>query len=334
MASGETYDVSVLEVNGNSYSLRDDSKQETLVSGTNIRTINGVSLLGSGNISIQLADDSLVERQLFQLQGAVYDSSTGLYSLNGITDITSEQMRVIWRETHGYYPQVGGTMHFRLGYTKARTNFMVGERRYAPLFKTYSKTDAIAAFAYTSLETIYLCTYDDTLLSYGFNLGTSCDSFMSDNPYLKRVIGIIGMSYVTSCYQPFRRNPNLEDIKLYGVGIDLGFNESPNLSLESLRFLVEYKKEDVTINITLHENAWNEVMADEDLPFHTDVNFLLAGGSGFANGKLTVTGGGSNPVTSISAGYDLGLESVTINGDAAMSYSKGNLTVTYTQDGD
>lgn len=334
MASGETYDVSVLEVNGNSYNLRDDSKQEALVSGTNIRTINGVSLLGSGNISIQLADDSLVERQLFQLQGATYDSSTGLYSLNDITDITSEQMRVIWRETLGYYPQVGGTMHYRMAYAKARTNFMSGNRRYAPLFKTYSKTDAIGAFAYTSFETIHLCTYDDTLLSYGFNLGSSCDSFMSDNPYLKRVIGIIGMSYVTSCYQPFRRCPLLEDIKLYGVGIDLGFNESPNLSLESLRFLVEYKQTDVTINITLHENAWNEVMADEDLPFHMDVNFLLAGGSGFANGRLTVTGGGSDPVTSVSASYDLGTETVAINGDATMRYSNGTLTVTYTQDGD
>ena len=30
-----------------------DGKQDTLVSGTNIKTINGTSLLGSGNIDIQ-----------------------------------------------------------------------------------------------------------------------------------------------------------------------------------------------------------------------------------------------------------------------------------------
>ena len=30
-----------------------DDKQDTLVSGTNIKTINGTSLLGSGNIEIQ-----------------------------------------------------------------------------------------------------------------------------------------------------------------------------------------------------------------------------------------------------------------------------------------
>lgn len=37
---------------GSTYDVRDTSKQETLVSGTNIKTINNQTLLGSGNISI------------------------------------------------------------------------------------------------------------------------------------------------------------------------------------------------------------------------------------------------------------------------------------------
>ena len=38
-----------------------DDKQDTLVSGTNIKTINNISLLGSGNIDIQGGGGSDVE---------------------------------------------------------------------------------------------------------------------------------------------------------------------------------------------------------------------------------------------------------------------------------
>ena len=37
---------------GITYNIKDDSKQEKLVSGTNIKTINSQSILGSGDIAI------------------------------------------------------------------------------------------------------------------------------------------------------------------------------------------------------------------------------------------------------------------------------------------
>lgn len=51
-------ELKTLAINGEKYDIRDDSKQDTLVSGSNIRTINGVSVLGSGNISISQAVDA------------------------------------------------------------------------------------------------------------------------------------------------------------------------------------------------------------------------------------------------------------------------------------
>lgn len=44
--------VSNINLNGTSYTVKDPNAQETLVSGTNIKTINNQSLLGSGNITI------------------------------------------------------------------------------------------------------------------------------------------------------------------------------------------------------------------------------------------------------------------------------------------
>lgn len=46
-------DISKITLNGTDYNVRDANAQETLVSGTNIKTINNQSILGSGNITIQ-----------------------------------------------------------------------------------------------------------------------------------------------------------------------------------------------------------------------------------------------------------------------------------------
>ena len=63
---------------GTVYDVRDDSKQEQLVSGTNIRTINGRPVLGSGNLvfsgSALPAVDAYSEGDIFLL----YDNENGI----------------------------------------------------------------------------------------------------------------------------------------------------------------------------------------------------------------------------------------------------------------
>lgn len=46
-------DITNVTLNGVNYTVKDENAQETLVSGTNIKTINNQSLLGSGNIDVQ-----------------------------------------------------------------------------------------------------------------------------------------------------------------------------------------------------------------------------------------------------------------------------------------
>lgn len=62
-----TPDISKLSNGTNTYIIRDDvareaitNKQDTLVSGTNIKTINNTSILGSGNIDIQSGGNSII----------------------------------------------------------------------------------------------------------------------------------------------------------------------------------------------------------------------------------------------------------------------------------
>ena len=68
-------DISKITLNGTDYNVKDPNAQETLVSGTNIKTINNESILGSGNITIQGGSGS--GETVIELTQAQYDALTG-----------------------------------------------------------------------------------------------------------------------------------------------------------------------------------------------------------------------------------------------------------------
>ena len=85
-------DISKITLNGTDYNVKDANAQPTLVSGTNIKTINNESILGSGNISIQGGSGG--GETVIELTQAQYDALTA-YSPNTtyiITDATAIDM--------------------------------------------------------------------------------------------------------------------------------------------------------------------------------------------------------------------------------------------------
>ena len=85
-------DISKITLNGTDYNVKDANAQETLVSGTNIKTINNQSILGSGNITIQGGSGG--GETVIELTQAQYDALTG-YAENTtyiITDATAINM--------------------------------------------------------------------------------------------------------------------------------------------------------------------------------------------------------------------------------------------------
>lgn len=67
-------DISKITLNGTDYNVKDPNAQETLVSGTNIKTINNQSILGSGNITIQGGSGG--GETVIELTQAQYDALT------------------------------------------------------------------------------------------------------------------------------------------------------------------------------------------------------------------------------------------------------------------
>lgn len=62
------------------------------------------SSIGTRLCYLPQEDNSGTLRDLYISAGAVYNEATGFYELNGLTDITEEQMRVIWQEDlSGWY---------------------------------------------------------------------------------------------------------------------------------------------------------------------------------------------------------------------------------------
>ena len=65
-------DISKITLNVTDYNVKDANAQETLVSGTNIKTINNQSILGSGNLDIQGGSGS--GETVIELTQAEYDA--------------------------------------------------------------------------------------------------------------------------------------------------------------------------------------------------------------------------------------------------------------------
>lgn len=131
-------DISKITLNGTDYNVKDPNAQEILVSGTNIKTINNQSILGSGNITIQGGSGGGGET-VIELTQAQYDALTE-YAENTtyiITDATPINMDDY--ATTGTVNTLSGKVETLSGTvaTKAdKANVTANSRRQFPLWNS------------------------------------------------------------------------------------------------------------------------------------------------------------------------------------------------------
>lgn len=128
-------------------------------------------------------------------------------------------------------------------------------------------------FRTPSLEAIRVSP--DTSITYVKSIGYA---FYGDYK-LKRILGIIGFtSYQeNNMNQAFSRCTALEDVFLYRLRKDVSFADCPNLSAESLMYMVSNKQGDDPITITVHPTVYAKLTAertglDDYLPANLLVN--------------------------------------------------------------
>ena len=207
-------------------------------------------------------------RALYVAAGAVYNEKTGFYELNGLTDITEEQMREIYVQTHHVTRQTS------FGASLANTNSI---RTNYPLKVVggYRQIDTYAMFAgCVSLEVAAL-GIDVNRIIYSSDISY----LFSDCKKLKKVIGIIRMDYASSSlkyekifYQCFA----LVSVNLRGVKHDISFSDSPNISINSLQFLITSASNTSPITVTVHADVYAKIQDETNAEWHALIETAAA----------------------------------------------------------
>nr|DAP81704.1 MAG TPA: hypothetical protein [Caudoviricetes sp.] len=198
-------------------------------------------------------DSSL--RDLYISAGAKYNEATGYYELNGLTDITEEEMRVIWQEDLSGW------------YLKGRTNLIrnIGARGNAG---GYNGGIDICNICYNNSNitkfnfgTAPFARYLDNAFSGCTKLET-IDTRFPITPYG----GIIGPNIFRNC-------PALKEVRFnmryVGSSTNVNFPASPLISKDSVLSVIKTTKTEGSVKplvvVGLNESAYNRLKDDTDI---------------------------------------------------------------------
>lgn len=196
-------------------------------------------------------------RDLYISAGAKYNEATGYYELNGLTDITEEQMRVIYK--YAGTPQTKAAF----AYSKARTNL--------PMPGMYNGSVYGAMFyACPNLEVVYLGNRQSSPISYDVPLvyteGNNCFYLCKK---LKKIYGKIHQR-IDGWGLTFGECHALEEVRIAELRSSIQLSWSPNLSKESVQYMITNAKPLSgaavgSIAITLHPTAYARLKDDADI---------------------------------------------------------------------
>lgn len=193
--------------------------------------------------------------------GATWNAVTGFWELNGLNDITNEQMRTIYICTKDYNLEGAPTI-FEYAYTLMRTNLFPMEQH--SLFKMLPESRAFNAgsmfYVCSNLEVLRLCTPRDDI-SFGFPVLDASALFYGCKK-LKTIIGNIVMKNATVLQDMFGQCNELENVEVTLLNKSIDFSNSPKLSNGSILNMINNSSATSAISITLHPDAYARAESD------------------------------------------------------------------------
>lgn len=200
-------------------------------------------------------------RDLYISAGAKYNEATGYYELNGLTDITEEEMRKIYLL---YITNSSHSQHLVswLSYPNDFRTNIAPRVYYVPNIQNSIGDNAVLEVLVLSVSALYIQSL----------VATAHGSF----PKLRRVVGYWvyennnPSNFNFSYGQPFGNCPLLEEIRMKRINKSHTFAVSPNLSKESVQYMIENANPPSgaaagSIAITLHPTAYARLKDDADI---------------------------------------------------------------------
>lgn len=197
-------------------------------------------------------------RALYVAAGAKYNEQTGFYELNGLTDITEEQMKTIYTQTHGAQRMHNRNNVFE-GAGIIRTNLP---------FISYFGIGLDGKFRCAflncaALETACVTSY----IAYAADV-----SYMFERcPKLKKIIGQLDIRNITSnvnVTRMFYQCGLLEDVRISSLKVNISFAYSPLISLESLQYLITNAANTSPITVTVHADVYAKIQDETQTEWH------------------------------------------------------------------
>ena len=197
-------------------------------------------------------------RALYVAAGAVYNEGTGFYELNGLTDITEEQMRKIYVQTQHAISQSSFSSTFQ-GLQTIRTNYSL------KVTGAFERINCLAIFADdVNLEVASFGAnreFHPSNLAYSFRLCRKLHTILGilRCDYISNKTGYVGM--FSSCSE-------LVTVNLRGVKYDISFIDSPKISLESLQYLITNAANTAAITVTVHADVYAKIQDETQTEWH------------------------------------------------------------------
>lgn len=186
-------------------------------------------------------------------RGAVFNTTTGYFELNGLTDISYQEMIKILRADL----QNQGIVD-NYNFCGARTNLPPRKLYYYQDYYIWSgKNFGVGG---NTLEVLAVSNNENGVFTINGN-GTIL--FNVNNNVIRKVIGVISLAGVTSINGAFFQNDySLEEIKIKGLKANISSLNGQSLSLASVVYMVENAENTSAITITLHATAYARCQAD------------------------------------------------------------------------
>ena len=185
---------------------------------------------------------------LFEAAGAVFNELTGYFELGTITDISYNEMKIIYNKSIYGLPTTGRNSAF-VAYNGRAT---------LPLGATLSFPTSFA-------QSFYNSNVEEIVLSGNVLIGTAgnmTNAFSGCTRLRKITGGYFRMNGTGTSQYSFRNCYSLKQVSINQLTYGVSFAECGELLLESIVFLVQNAANTAQITITLHPTAFARCQAD------------------------------------------------------------------------